>query len=559
MKMTNREVARILEHIADMLQYLDDNPFKIKAYRQAAISIYHLDEDLKYLNEKGCLAEIPGVGQAIRAKIEELIEKGSCEYYNNLLGQVPEGLLGMLAIPGIGPKTIKAVFENLGITSREELLMAARQKKIRSIPGLGSKTEDNIIKGIEMLELQSNQHTLGLLYPLAMELLAYLRGLPLVTECALAGSLRRGKALVKDIDIVAGAQDETRLRNEISQYRKIKQIDISEAGHLAGILEHDIPFEIIIVPPSEFSSGLFWTTGSKPHIAKLIPSLDRSLTNDCQSETEIYSRFNLPYIPPELREDQGEIEAAAAGNLPQLIEVDDLKGDLHTHSSWSDGTSKIYELAEVARSMDYLYLAVTDHSRSLAISGGLNQERLHAQGLEIDRLNELWDDFTLLKGTEVDILKDGSLDFSDDILENLDVVVASIHSNFRLGKEQQTERIIQSMKNENVDIIGHLSGRLLNRRPPYELDVGRILEAAAQNRVILEINSHPDRLDINAEIARQAKEYGIKIAINSDAHHKSDLRLTRYGVLNARRGWLSQEDVINTWSKTALLSFIKNS
>lgn len=265
----------------------------------------------------------------------------------------------------------------------------------------------------------------------------------------------------------------------------------------------------------------------------------------------------MDFIPPELREDQGEIEAAANGTLPELVQLTDLKGDLHTHSSWSDGASKIAEMAEAARVLNYSYIAVTDHSRSLPISGGLNEERLKAQAAEIDRLNQQWDDFMVYKGTEVDVLKDGSLDFSSEVLESLDIVVASIHTNFHLDKEKQTERIVRAIKNENVDIIGHLSGRLLNRRPPYELDFERVLDEAAQNHVILEINSHPDRLDIDAALARQASKKGVKIAINSDAHHKNDLKLVKYGVMNARRGWLAREDVINTLTWDELTRYIK--
>jgi DNA polymerase (family 10) len=275
------------------------------------------------------------------------------------------------------------------------------------------------------------------------------------------------------------------------------------------------------------------------------------------SEEEIYQHYQLDYIPPELREDQGEIEAAGQGGLPELVEPGDIRGDLHIHSNWSDGVSKIAETVEAARNLNYTYLAITDHSRSLAISGGLNEERLKLQGAEIDRLNQQWDDFTVFKGTEVDVLKDGSLDFSAELLQDLDVVIASIHTYFQLDKEKQTERIIMAIKDENVDIIGHLSGRLLNRRPAYELDIDRVLEEAAKNQVILEINSHPDRLDIDAELARRAKHLGIKTSINSDAHHKGDLKLVKYGVLNARRGWLEKKDVINTRSREEIIRYFR--
>lgn len=554
--MTNREIARILDHIADILQFNDENPFKVKAYRQAAHSIYHLDEDLQYLYEKQRLDDIPGVGKAIKSKIEEMIEKGSCDYFQRLLREVPDGLLNLLAIPGVGFKTIKAVYEKLGITSREELLKAAQDKKIRTLAGMGAKTEHSIIKGIELLEQTSDKNTLGFVLPMAKALLDEVRGYEEVKYADLVGSIRRGKALVTDIDIVVASDDEAAVRNKATQYRGVETIAGSEEGHLEGTLRFNIPFELIIVPPQDFWTVLFTATGSKEHIARL--RTERGFNPaSYRNEEEIYKQINLEFIPPELRENQGEIEASASGNLPHLIELTDLNGDLHTHSSWSDGASTIPQMAEAARALNYSYIAVTDHSRSLPISGGLNEERLHAQGMEIDRLNQQWDDFIIYKGTEVDILKDGSLDFSDEVLESLDMVVASIHSNFHLDQAKQTDRIVQAIKNENVDIIGHLSGRLLGRRPPYELDYDRILDEAAKNRVILEINSHPDRLDIDAALARQASGRGIKVAINSDAHHKNDLKLAKYGVLNARRGWLTKTDVINTSSRDEFNRYIK--
>jgi len=555
--MTNREIARTLDHIADILQFKDENPFKVKAYRQAANSIYHLDEDIQYLYQKKRLDDIPGVGKAIKAKIEEMVEKGSCEYYEKILLDVPKGLLNMLSIPGVGFKTIKAVYATLGVTNREELLQAARDKKIRTLPGMGGKTEYSIIKGIEMLEQTSDKNTLGFVLPMAEELLNHIKGFEQVIEAALAGSIRRGKPLVTDIDIVVAAEDEAAVRSKIVKYREVKTIVSSQKGHIQGTLQFNIPFELIIVPPSDFYSVLFTATGSKEHIARLVSRSELNLMGRCKSEKEIYERYHLEFIPPELREDQGEIGAAVNGALPELVQLGDLKGDLHTHSTWSDGASKIEEMAEAARSLDYAYIAVTDHSRSLPISGGLNEERLKTQGEEIDRLNQQWDDFIIYKGTEVDVLKDGSLDFSSEILKSLDIVVASIHTNFHLDREKQTDRIIQAIKDENVDIIGHLSGRLLNRRSAYELDIDRVLEEAAKSKVILEINSHPDRLDIDAALARRASTYGIKVAINSDAHHKNDLKLVKYGVFNARRGWLQKGDVINTWTRDELTDYIK--
>lgn len=547
--MTNREIARTLDRIADILQFKDENPFKIKAYRQAAHSIYHLDEDIHYLHDKGRLDEIPGVGKAIKAKLEELVEKGSLAYYDRLLQEVPAGLLEMLSIPGIGFKTIQLINQKLGVQNLQELLQAAEERKIRDLPGMGGKTEYAIIKGIEMLEKASDKNTLGYVLPLAEGLLAYLRECDSVIIASLAGSVRRGKPLVGDIDIVVASNDESEVRRKVSIYREVSRIIDSQCGHISGFLATIIPFEVIIVAPASYSSGLFWATGSKEHLARLIPDGNRQVTDGYISEQEIYRKFNLDYVQPELREDRGEIEAALEHRLPELIEQSDLKGDLHVHSNWSDGAHSILEMVNAARELNYSYLAVTDHSRSLPISGGLNIERLLAQGNEIDKLNKELRDFTVLKGTEVDVLKDGNLDYGDEILRDLDMVIASIHTNFKLDRDKQTGRIIKAIKNENVHIIGHLSGRLLNRRPPYELDFEQVLQEAAKNQIILEINSHPDRLDIDAELAKRAKEYGIKIAVNSDAHHKNDLKLVKYGILNARRGWLEKDDVVNCLSR----------
>ncbi len=555
--MTNREVAQTLESIADILQIKDDNAFKIKAYRQAANSIYHLDEDIHYLYDKGRLGDIPGVGKAIQTKIEELIEKGSCEYYESLLQEVPLGVLDMLSIPGIGHKTVKAVYEKLAVTNLDELLQAAQQHRIRTLPGMGGKNEYAIIKGIEMLKQNSDKYTLGMALPLAEKLLVYLSECEAAQETSVVGSIRRGKPLVSDIDILVATTDEMAVQQWVQKYPALKQLVKSEAGHIEGLLQFNIPFEVIIVRPEEYAPALFWTTGSKEHRQLLFNGRDQDFIKDCRSETEVYALFSLDYIPPELREAKGEIEAAARSSLPQLVELGDIKGDLHVHSTWSDGASKIEEMAAMAHDLNYSYLAITDHSRSLPISGGLNEERLQAQAAEIDQLNQTSKGVKILKGTEVDILKDGSLDFSSQILQNLDIVIGSIHSNFKLDKEKQTERLIQAIKNPDIDIIGHLSGRLLNRRPAYELDMDRIVEATAKNRVILEINSHPDRLDIDADLARRVRDYDIKIAINSDAHHKNELQLLNYGVLNARRGWLEKTDIVNAWTLDELKGYLR--
>lgn len=551
--MNNAQVAQTLENIADLLQIKEDNSFKVKAYRNAALSIYHLDEDINTIFDQDRLGQIPGVGKAVKLKVVEMLEKDQCTYWEELSREIPPTLLEMLAIPGIGHKTVKLVYERLGIGTVDQLYQAAVNKQLRNIPGLGAKSEDKIIKGIELLISMQDKMTLGFVLPIAQDLCHYLRALVCVAEVSPVGSVRRGKPLVSDLDVLVASRDEAQVRQQVQNYPRINSIKQEESGHIAGTMYNGLAFEVIIVSPEEYAEALFWTTGSKAHRSLVLGTNQRNILTGVVSEEEVYQRLDLDFIPPELRENRGEVEAARNGSLPRLLTPGDLKGDLHVHTSWSDGNNTLAEMAQAAQALDYEYLAITDHSRSLAISGGLSIERLLSQGEEIDRLNQSFDEFRLLKGIEVDILKDGSLDFPDDVLRKLDLVVASIHSSFNLDRESQTERMIHAIKNENVDIIGHLTGRMLKRRPGYLLDMEKILDACAKNHTALEINSSPDRLDIDEEIARQARDMGIKIAINSDAHHRNELPIVNYGILNARRGWVEKEDVLNTLDLQDLL------
>lgn len=556
--MKNHEAACLFEKIADLLQIKDENTFKINAYRNAAVVISHLDEDLQVLYEQKRLDQIPGVGKAIKEKIEEILETGTCQYYERLCREVPPGLLDILAIPGIGHKTVRLINEKLGITTLAELNQAARKQQIRSIPGMGVKTEEKILKGIEFVSGMQERMTLGQVLPVARDLCDFLNAAAFVKQVIPVGSVRRGKSLVGDLDILVASHAEQEVRQWLKAYPRLAFIEQEEEGHIAGRLQMQIPFELIIVPPDEYAEALFWTTGSKEHRQTVLGSQERSALKGVSNEQELYKHFHMDYIAPELRENRGEIEAARRAGLPKLLEMSDIKGDLHVHSNWSDGGSSIADMAAAARKMNYQYLAITDHSQSLAISRGLSPERLLAQAAEIDQLNKKWKDFRILKGIEVDIHKDGSLDLPDEILQQLDIVIASIHSHFQLDKKEQTERMLRAIKNEHVDIIGHLTGRLLNRRPGYELEIDRILEEAACSHTALEINAHPDRLDIDEQIARQASSMGIKIAVNSDAHHESHLGLMSFGVITARRGWLEKKDLLNAMHVNELMSEIKN-
>ncbi len=556
--MTNREVAWILESIADMLELKDDNLFRVRAYRQAAHSVYHLDEDLRSLYLRNAVNEVKGIGSTIQNQIEEMLEIGRCSYFEQLSKEVPRGLLDMLAIPGLGHKTIRAIYEKLGIDNLDALAAAAEARQIRTLPGMGAKTEYNILKGIDLFNKSMEKITLGLAVPMAEEFSRHIMQGQGVIEARPVGSVRRGKPLVGDIDILVAAQDFNRVHAQVISYRNTREVTGVKKDFIQGKLDYNIKFEVIIVEPEDYYHSLVWTTGSKEYREVMFKGIDREIFKGLKSEEDVFRQLGMQYIPPEMRENRGEIEKARKFDLPELLKLSDIQGELHVHTDWSDGAHSLQDVAAAAKKMGYSYLAVTDHSKSLHISGGLSEKRLMEQGRAIEALNEHMKDLTVLKGSEVDILKDGNLDYHDETLQSLDVVIASIHSYFNLDRDMQTNRIIKAIENPHVDIIGHLTGRLLNRRPPYELDIDKILEAAAEHRTVLEINAHPDRLDVDEEIARKAVQMGIKIAINSDAHDRKDLGLVKYGVLCARRAWLTRNDVINSWDINKVIQYFNS-
>jgi len=556
--MDNQEIARILDEIADILDILGENPFKARAYRQVANHIYRMETDLHEVSKHHGLEGIPGAGKAIRAKLQELLETGDLKYYRELQEKVPPGVLEMLAIPGLGPKTVGAIYAQTGIDTLEKLYRAAQEKRIRELPGMGAKTEYNIKKGIEMLRSTRDSFNLGTVLPLALEFKNFLSGFDCVQIVEITGSVRRGKPVVGDIDILVGSAEEEAVREKVRRFRRVQEITEEKPGHVEGRLRPGIVFEVLIVPLGEFWRALVISTGSKTHREQIQPALDTFDCSSAHSEEDVYRLLSMQYIPPELREGRGEIELARNFALPHLVTLEDIKGDLHIHTDWSDGAHSLREMVAAAAKIGYSYMAVTEHSRSLAVSRGLDVERLLAQGKLVEELNRENDGFKILTGIEIDILKDGSLDLPDEVLANLDVVIASIHSHFRLSRAEQTERVLKAVENPHVDIIGHLTGRLLGRRPGYEIDIEAVLKAAAQTRTALEINSYPDRLDIDEETAFKAKAKGIKIAISSDAHHRADLGLIKYGVINARRGWLSKEDVLNTLETEELMAYLRN-
>lgn len=554
----NREIAAILEEVADILEIMGENPYKIRSYRKAAHSIYQLSEDVEDLWQESRLLEIDGVGKAIQSKVEEIMRTGSLKYHQDLLRQVPRGVIRMLTLPGMGPRTVRTIYEHLGITNLDDLLEAAKARRIRQLPGLGAKTEYNIKKGMEMLQSIGDTVTLGTVFPIAQEFCAFLAAGDGIESAELVGSIRRRKPVVHDIDILVASSDPEIVRDRVARYRRLKLIDETTQEVIKGQIGLGFRFEVIVVPPSDFPMALLLATGSKDHRQQLLPLLQEAGVTSGNSEADIYDAIGMQWIPPELRENRGEIEQAAHGQLPVLIKQSQIRGDLHVHTDWSDGAHHLEQMVKQARAMGYSYLAVTDHSQSLKISRGLDEKRLQDQLRMIAQINKDLKDFRVLSGIEVDIMRDGSLDFPDEILKQLDVVVASIHSAFHLSAEEQTHRIISAINNRHVDIIGHLTGRLLNRRSGYQVDVEAVLEAASCKGTALEINAHPDRLDISEEVAKRANEQGVKVAINSDAHQAGDMLLMEYGVFNARRGWLEAEDIINTWPLPELIRYFEN-
>lgn len=554
----NRQVVAILAEVADILEILGENPYKVMAYRRASYSIKDITESLEALWQEGKLLEIKGVGKAIKSQVEEILKTGQLEYHQELLRQVPRGVLKMLALPGVGPRTVRIIHKNLGITNLDDLLQAVKDHMIRELPGLGAKTEYNIKQGIEMLKSIGDIVTLGNVLPIAQDFCSFLTDAGVVVRAEVVGSIRRRKPVVHDIDILVATAHPEMVKEHIEKYKRLVRIEEVTSEVISGKIGVGYDFEVILVNPSDFPLAFLLATGSKEHRFELLKMLRKAEVTSGTSEEAIYQSLGMQWIPPELRENQGEIELALKHRLPSLISQQDLKGDLHVHTDWSDGVDQLEQMVKQAQLMGYSYLAITEHSKSLKICRGLDEERLQDQLRTIERINKELQNFKVLSGIEVDILRDGSLDFSDEILEQLDVVVASIHSHFHLSKAEQTHRIISAINNCHVDIIGHLTGRLLNRRFGYQVDFNKVLKAAALRGTVLEINAHPDRLDISEEVAFQAKAKGIKMVINSDAHRVSDLPLIGYGIFNARRGWLEAEDVINTWSLGDLLHYLEN-
>ncbi len=569
--MKNLEIASLFHNIAELLEIKEDNPFRVRSYRKVEQVLEALTEDVAAVYERGgpaALKEIPGVGEALAKKIEEILKTGRLEYYEKLKSSVPAGLVALLSIPEVGPKTARLLYEKLNITGIDDLEKAVKERKIRDLPGMGAKTEDNILRGIKLLRIRKERLPLGLAQPAAQTVVDALKGLPQVKKIDYAGSLRRMKETIGDIDILVSSTEPNAVMDAFTTLPQVKEVLARGKTKSSVIVKEGTQVDMRVVEPDSYGAALQYFTGSREHNIKLRElAIRRELKiNEYgvfrvktgskiagRTENEVYGALGLPNFPPELREDRGEIEAALAHRLPSLVEIQDIKGDLHVHTNWSDGGHTIVEMAERAKQKSYLYLAVTDHSRSLKIAGGLSEERLREQIAEIRKLNERIDNFRILAGSEVDIKKDGSLDYGNDLLKQLDIVIAAVHSGFKMETAAMTARIMKAMSNRYVNIIAHPTGRIIGGREPYQVDIDRLIEAAAETGTFLEINAFPDRLDLKDIHVRMAKKKGVLIGLGTDAHNARQLDLMFFGVATAKRGWLEKKDILNTLPAEELL------
>jgi DNA polymerase (family 10) len=568
--MRNDQVAQIFAAMADMLAIQGANCHRILAYRRAAENVTALGRPLEEVWQAGELEDIPGIGKTLASKIDELMRTGQLEAYDKLQAQVPAGVVDMLQIPDVGPKKAALFWKELGITDVETLEQAAQEGRLQALPGMGAKSEEKVLTGIQLLKRRTGRTLLGAAWPLASAMLDALRQVEGVVQVAPAGSLRRMRETVGDLDLLLASEDPDPAMARFRELDQVAEVLLSGPTKTAIRTHEGFQVDLRVLEPARWGTALQYFTGSQAHNIRLRGlALDRGFSLSeyalkredgselvCAAEEEVYAALGLPLIPPELREDRGEIEAALEGRLPDLVEMGDLRGDLQFHTTWSDGQQTLLDMAQAARALGLEYALVTDHSQSLGIAGGLTVEDLRRQRAEIEEVNrKLGSTFRLLAGVEVEVRADGALDFPDGVLAELDLVVAAVHSGLRQDRERVTARILAAIRNPHVDIIAHPTGRLIGGRAGADLDMEPIFRAAAETGTALEINAWPDRLDLRDGHVRRALELGVKLAINSDAHVVGGFAVLPFGVATARRGWATAADVINTWSLEDLLGW----
>jgi DNA polymerase (family 10) len=559
MPVHNADVAAALDEIADLLELEEANPFRVRAYRKAARVVGDLGRDVAGLIRAGeDLTELPGIGADLAGKIDELATTGGCALLRDLRRRTPRALARLLTVPGLGPKRVRALNRTLGIRTVDQLAGAARAGRIHELPGFGERTERNILRALASRAESAGRLPRAVAEQYAEPLASYLRATPGVGAVVVAGSYRRCKETVGDLDLLATAGRRSPVIDHFAAYDEVVEVLSRGTTRATARLRSGLQVDLRVVPKASYGAALHYFTGSKPHnIAVRQLGQEAGLKiNEYgvfrgreriagATEESVFDSVGLPWIPPELREDRGEIEAARAGRLPRLVELSDLRGDLHSHTTATDGRNSLREMALEARRRGFEYLAITDHSQRVRMVHGLDPERLLAQLEEIDRLNDELEGLTLLKGIEVDILEDGRLDLPDEVLGRLDLVIGSVHSHFDLSKAKQTMRLLKAMDRPHFSILGHPTDRLIPRRGPIELDLPRVLRHARQRGCFVELDAHPERLDLDDLHCRMAKEEGVLVSIGSDAHGVQDFDHLRFGVGQARRGWLERGDVLN--------------
>ena len=593
--MGNEQVAELFRSTSDLLQILGESRFVVLAYQNAARTIEGLEEDINAVASAGALQDLPKVGKAIAEKIDTLLETGSLPYYDEIAAQVPEGVVAMMQVPDVGPKTVQRLWRELDVTSVEALEKAAQEGKLRGLKGFGAKTEERILKSIELLSRSSDDRTpIGRSRPLALKLVQELREFSEAgrfERVAIVGSLRRWRETTGEIRLLAVSSAPEQALDQFRSLPRVAEIVENGAGAATVSLVDGLQATLRLVDGDHWGAALCHATGNQAHIAALSEhALERGWRLDesgltalpgtrksgnglpkkpglngenryFDSEESLYEFIGLQWVPPELREDARVVDAALRHEIPRLISAGEILGELHGHTTWSDGKSSVAEMAEAARSKGYSFWAVTDHSIGLGVTRGVDAEALLNQRREIDATNEHYAamgiDFRLIQGTEVEVLGDGELGLPDDVLASLDVVVASIHSGLRQDRQRITERCLKAIHNPYVDILGHPTGRILGRRPPSDIDLEQVMRACADTGTAIEINANPERLDLSAEHARQAVDLGCTIVINSDAHSVSQLDLMPYGIHTARRAWLGSEDVLNAKPLDDLLALLR--
>ena len=565
--MRNFEIAFAFNQIADLLEIQGANPFRVRAYRRAALNIEGLADNIETLSQQGGLHDIPGIGSDLASKIDEYLRTGTIEFHEQLKKEVPLGLAKIVEIPSVGPKTAKEIYDRFRIETIEDLEAICKTDKLMGVPGFKQKTVDNILRGIGLYRRRKGNYLLGRAVPLARELCKYLEGC--AERVAYAGSLRRMKEIVHDVDILAASKDPAQTIQAFLTMPYVQSV-LAQGGTKASVrIQDDLQVDLRVVDPQSWGAAMHYFTGSKAHNIRmreraikqglklneygLFDASEKRLAGT--EEEEIFEKLGLPHIPPVLREDWGEIEAAAAGNLPNIVQPEDIRGDLHMHTTWSDGKYSAEEMVEASRKRGYKYIALTDHSKSLGVAGGLSDKDLMKHTEECRALDAKYPDIRVLAGTEVDIRQDGTLDYSDELLAKLDFVVASLHSGFKQDRATLTARVVRAMQNPYVRVIGHPTGRLLGDRDPYDLDLDEVMKEAARTRTCLEVNSNFHRLDLNDVHCRKAREMGVHVIISTDSHSYDDMLNLPYGVATAQRGWIEKDRVLNAKPVEEMLAF----